>query len=94
VNHLASRLSCELKAPATRPPPRESEQSQELLATDTGRFDDRSERPSGQVAGVHRHDHAMPMVRVTEDVVASPDSIELPAALLKRSHRLPRRHRG
>jgi hypothetical protein len=32
------------------------------------------------------------MVRVPEDVVASLDAIELPAAPLQRAHRLARRH--
>ena len=74
-------------------PRSELEQPQELLATDARRVDDRVQRPSRQVARVHRHDHSMPMIRVTEDVVASSDAIELPAAPLQPANRLARRHR-
>ena len=49
--------------------------------------------PLARSRSVHRHDHAVPMVRMAGDVVASPDSIELPAAALQRTHRLARRHR-
>lgn len=41
---------------------------------------------------MHRHDHAVVMVWVPEDVMAPPDAIELPAAPLQRTHRLARRH--
>jgi hypothetical protein len=36
---------------------------------------------------VHRHDDAMPLFGMTEDLMASSDSIELPAAPLQRAHR-------
>jgi hypothetical protein len=63
--------------PAERPV---SEQSQELVATDTRRLDDRVERPPRKIASVHRHHHAVATVRMTEYLVASPDAIKLPAA--------------
>lgn len=100
VSRRASDSSCDLdsrvgdqRRDRCLSPRPESEESQELITTDTGRFDDRVERPSREVAGVHRHDHAVPVVWVPEDVVASSDSIELPAAALQRAHRSPRRHR-
>jgi hypothetical protein len=64
-----------------------SQQVQELLPADTGGFDDLVERPSRKVAGVHRHDHAVPMVWVAEDVVTSFDAVEAPAAPFQRAHR-------
>ena len=35
----------------------------------------------------------MPMVRMSEDVVAASDAVELPAAPLQPAYRLARRHR-
>jgi hypothetical protein len=69
------------------------EQSQELVAAEPDASTIAFSVPSGEVARVHRHDHPVPMIRVAEDVVASPDSVELPAAPLQRTHRLARRHR-
>ena len=43
---------------------------------------------------MHRHNDAMPVVSVLEDVVASLDAIELPATPFERADRSPRRHRG
>lgn len=68
-----------------------SKQFQKLLPADTGGFDDLVERPSREVARVHRHDHAVTMVWVAKDVVTSSDAIELPAAPFQRAHRLARR---
>jgi hypothetical protein len=51
------------------------------------------ERPPREVARVHRHDHAVRVAWVPEDVMASSDSIELPAAALQRAHGFARRHR-
>lgn len=43
------------------------------------------------VTCVHRHDDAVSMVWVAEDVVTSFDAVELPAAPFQRAHRVARR---
>ena len=69
-----------------------SQQLEELVTVDPRSLDDLAERLLGQVPTVKRHHDAMPVFGMPENVVASLDTIEAPAAALQRANRLPRCH--
>lgn len=57
-------------------------------------IDDLVQRALRQISGVHRHDDAMRVIGMPEDVVAALNPIKLPAAPFQRADGLPRRYRG
>ncbi len=67
-----------------------SQQLQELIAVDSGGFNDLVEGALRQVSAMQRNDNTMAVIWMTKDVVTSLDAIEAPAAPLQHADRLTR----